>query len=175
MKIAKDEIYLFGFLSLFAILWVVLVTPRIEYSALFLNLNPVIQYFVFNIGFIIFAVLMINLPYRFIKGKKLEPKNIIKVGIAGWLGFSFVFDMWQPPYYLSSTGQVLITSQQALPSTAVDAMTTYIWSLVIPQSSVFMGLSTIYIFVYFVTPIIAVLDMMLILKPSLFRKMILER
>lgn len=175
MRLEKDELYLFGLLSVFAILWVVLITPYIERSDLFLRLNPVLQYVIFNIGFIVFTIVVINLPYRFFTGKKTQPVDMLKVGIAGWLMFSFVFDLWQPPYYISPSGNVLITSNESLPLTAIDAVMTYVWALIVPVNYTFFGFSLLYISVYIITPIIAVVLMMLILRPSLFRKIILER
>lgn len=175
IKTREDEIYLFGLLTAFSVIWVIFITPTLEYSNAFISLNPVLQYVSFNLGFIVLTIVMINLPYRFFSGKKTKLVNMLKLGIAGWLMFSFVFDLWQPPYYLSATGGVLITNQQSLPSTAVDAMLTYVWSAVVPANSTFMGFSSLYIFVYFVTPILAVLVMMIMLKPKLFRQAILER
>ena len=172
---ARDEFVLLGLLVIFAAFWVIVVEPYLSQSQFFLQLNPVLQYILFNIGFIFFAIVIINVPYLLSYREHIGMLRMLRVGFAGWLLFSFIFDMWQPPYFLSSTGQVLITMQQALPNTAVDAMMTWVWGLIIPSNVFIGGLSLLYIAVYGFTPIIITFVMIFILKPSMFRKLILRQ
>lgn len=174
LKINKLELILLGLMTVFALVWVLIVTPYMEQSNTFANLNPVFQYILFNTGFILLSIVFINIPVKLVSKKKINFITMVKVGLAGWLLFSFIFDLWQPPNYLSPTGQILIPAQSALPNTAVDAMLTYLWSFIIPQTLV-MGYSLVYIFVYFITPIIAVFAMILLLKPSMVIKILTER
>lgn len=175
IELEHDEIVLFGLLTAFALIWVVFAMPYLENAAWFLNLNPVFQYFLFNIGFIMFGIILINLPYRLQFKERIEFLTMLKLGISGWLIFSFIFDLWQPPYYLSSAGQVLITNQQALFATSIDAMLTYVWSFLLPVNLGINGISFVYMLVYFVTPILALTGMMFMLKPDAFRRLILNR
>lgn len=171
----KDEFVLLGLLAVFAALWVFLIEPYLGQSQIFLGLNPILQYVLFNVGFIVFAIVIINVPYLVSFHEHIGFFRMIRVGFAGWLLFSFIFDLWQPPYFLSPSGQVLITVQQALPNTAVDAMLTYVWSSIIPNNITINGLSFLYLFVYGVTPILATLAMIFILKPNAFRRLVLRQ
>lgn len=171
----RDEFVLLGLLGVFAAFWVFIVEPVLGHSPFFLGLNPVFQYILFNVGFILFAIVIINIPYMISYHEHIGFFRMLRVGFAGWLLFSFIFDLWQPPYFLSPSGQVLITSHQALAETAVDAMLAWVWSFVIPNQIVIDGLSLLYLFVYGVTPVLATLGMIFILKPDAFRKLILRQ
>jgi hypothetical protein len=100
---------------------------------------------------------------------------MLKIGLAGWLLFSFIYDLWQPPNNISPQGQILITAQQSLPNTAVDAMLRYVWSGIIPANIFVNGISLLFIAVYAFSPIITVLLMIILFKPSLVKKIILEK
>lgn len=171
----RDEFVLLGLLAIFAAFWVFLVEPYLGTSQIFLGLNPVVQYVIFNVGFIIFAIVIINIPYLLTFHEHIGFFRMLRIGFAGWLLFSFIFDLWQPPYFLSPSGQILITIQQALPNTAVDAMLTWIWSQIIPNIIIVNGLSLLYLFVYGITPVLATLAMIFILKPNAFRKLVLRQ
>lgn len=173
--VTRQEEYIFSFLVLFAVVWVIGITPMLENSSYFSKLNPVIQYVSFNLGFIFLTVVLINLPYRIVTKTKVSLKNMLKLGIVGWLLFSFIYDLWQPPNYLSPSGHVLIVNQQALPNTAVDAMLTYLWSFVVPNGMMIHGISLLYISVYFFTPIITVSVMILLFRPNIIKQAILEK
>ena len=172
---ARDEFVLLGLLGVFAAIWITIIQPYLSQSQIFANLNPVLQYILFNVGFIMFAIIMINIPYLLAYKEHIGLSRMLRVGFAGWLLFSFIFDLWQPPYFLSSTGQVLITVQQALPNTAVDAMLSWVWGFIISPSIMIDGLSLLYIAVYGFTPVIATLAMIFILKPDAFRRLVLRQ
>lgn len=171
----RDEFLLLILLAFFAFAWTFKVEPFLSHSTLFASLNPVMQYVLFNIGFIFFGIVLINVPYLLAYKKHIGIVRMIRVGFAGWLMFSFIFDLWQPPYFLSSTGQYLINAQQALPFTAVDAMLSWVWSFIIPANTMILGLSILYIFVYGVTPVLVTFIMVFILKPKVFRKLVLRQ
>lgn len=175
LNVTKQELYLFGLLIIFASIWIILVIPDLVNSTAFNNLNPVGQYIVFNIGFVLLTIVLINIPYKLITHHKVNLTDTLKIGIAGWLLFSFVLDLWQPPNYISTEGQILITAKQSLPNTADDAMLTFVWSHVIPSNVFIKGVSLLYIAVYFFTPIITVLVMILLFKPSVVKKVLLDR
>lgn len=175
MNYTKFELLLLGLIATFASIWVLIITPNLEQSSYFYNLNPIFQYLLFNTGFILLSIIIINVPYKLIADEEFDFLINLKLGISGWLIFSFIFDLWQPPNYLSPLGQILIPAQAALPNTAVDAMVTYVWSSIISPNIFVNGISLLYIFVYFVTPIIAVISMIMLLKPSLVIKTLLQR
>lgn len=170
----QTELYLFFFLIVFAVFSFILVIPYSQNSEDFQTLNPVLQYILFNLGFIVFSIVFINIPFRFFTGKKIKIIDMFKIGLAGWLLFSFIFDLWQPPYYLSTDGEVLIKSQQALPFTAVDGMLAYLWSFLIPANFLINNFSLLYIAVYIFTPIITVFTMMVLFKPDVIKKAVLR-
>lgn len=175
MNFTKQEMYLFGFLTLFAILWIGFLIPYLGNSTDFAKLNPIQQYILFNVGFIFLSIVLINVPFKILTHHKVKLVDMIKIGLAGWLLFSFIYDLWQPPNNISPEGKILITAQQSLPNTAVDAMLRYVWEGIIPHNAFIGGISLLYLAVYFISPIIAVLFMILLFKPSLIKKVILEK
>jgi len=77
--------------------------------------------------------------------------------------------MLQPPFYLCTNGAVCITNSGALPQVAVDAVFAYLWGFIVPNFIIpFTGVSTLFFFVYVVTPAIGVLMMALLLTPKQF-------
>ena len=171
MEIERDEAILMSGFGILGLSWAFVVTPLLTSASWFVFLNPVAAYLLYNIGWI----LLISAVFGgFVAHFLIEEGNIIhmfRVGIATWIGFSFLFDMWQPPLYLSTRGQVLIPlGTQALENTAVDAMTAYVWQSFfgsIVQSEIF-GISLWFVLTYVVTPALALIVMGLILKPKQF-------
>ncbi len=162
----------FGILGL---LWAFIVTPILTSAPWFLFLNPVVAYLLYNVGWILLISAIFG---GFVAHFLVSEGNVVhmfRVGIATWIGFSFLFDMWQPPLYLSTGGQVLIPlGTAALENTAVDAMTAYVWQSILGNEVMlqYSGISLWFILTYVVTPVIALVVMALILKPKQFLKLL---
>ena len=83
--------------------------------------------------------------------------------LAGFLVFSWVFDMIQPPLAWSTTGQLLIpVGTSSLENTAVD----YMFGWIYMQVGIVGPL--LYYMVYFVTPVIGIILAALIMTPKQF-------
>ncbi len=160
--IEESEFIAICSIALFSGVWAIFILPWLTASGIFLGLNPVFQYILFNLGFITLTIVIFGGIFAFAQKKTDHFTAMFRAGIATWLGFSFILDLWQPPFYLSSAGQALITQGAALPQTSVDAMMVYIWGLVGAT-----GFS-LYLMVYFMTPIVATVVMAILLSPEKF-------
>lgn len=153
MKVTKSECAVIAGLAMLSFFWVFLIMPVLSNSDWFSALNPVLQYVLFNLGFIFLTTVGFGVLFALVEKKqKLVLKEILLNGLASWVLFSLVFDMWQPPYFLSaSDGSILITNSAALPYTAVDAVMAYVWATLgvssKPINSNLVGLSTWVMFI----------------------------
>jgi len=89
--------------------------------------------------------------------------------------------MWEPPYIIAPHGEMLITNMESLVGTSPDYSlywfyTTFFKNIENVYVNVpFSGsISLLFISIYFLSPIIAVLVMALILKPGMLRKLLLR-
>src|SRR5437867_3587806 len=130
----------------------ILLLPMVETSDWFASLNPVEAYLVFNVGYyLLFAGVAGAVVTRALR-KPLNLYNLLVGGLGAFLLFSFVLDMYEPPFAISPDGTFAIsTSGGTLAQTSVDYMTGWVWTQV-----GFSGPSVYYL-TYLVTPIIAVL------------------
>ena len=167
-KIEKSEAIAIGSLIAFAGIWIFLLVPHFISSSWFQNLIPPLQYVVYNIGSILIVSVVMGLPISKAMNKEFKLKSMIRGGIMSWLVFSFVLDMYAPPFAYGPSGTVLITEPDALPGTAVDRVVGWIWN--------YVGISDgfLYIFVYVITPIIAVIIAALLFKPKMFMKILMK-
>jgi len=175
MELDGREIAVIAGFTIIGVIWAFLVAPTLTSASWFVTLNPVAAYLLYNIGWI----LLISTVFGgFVAHFVIDEGNILhmfRVGVATWIGFSFLFDMWEPPLYLSVGGKVLIPlGTSSLENTAVDAMTAYVWRLVLGSRVLwqYMGTSLWFVLVYVITPIIALFMMALILKPKAFMELL---
>lgn len=150
--------------------WAFIVTPNLVQSSFFQSLIPPFQYILYNLGFIFLLSVFLGIPLSYvIKRGDVTIKNMLIGGLASFLIFSFVLDMWQPPLAYDFHGNVLITNEAALPNVAVDKVVGWVWS------SLGISGSLLYMFVYFITPVIAIIAAALLLETKYFLKLITER
>src|SRR2546427_6943358 len=147
---------------IFGLIYVALVLPYLTTASWFFTLNPIAAYLLYNFGYIF----ILAGTFGFIvglAGGDADIDGLLKSGIAGFLLFSWIFDMWQPPLAWSLSGQLLIPAgTAALENVAVD----YIWGWI------FLGLgvppSILFYIVYGVVPILAIIFAGLLISPSKF-------
>lgn len=169
MGLRKTEILVvFGF-ALLGLLWSFLIVPAMTSQSWFLTLNPVPAYFAYNTGWILLVSMVFGGLVSHFAMSEGNIGHVFRVGIASWITFSFLFDMWQPPLYLSYGGLVLIPlGTPALENTAVDAMAAYVWHVILGNYVhiiLFDGISLWFVLTYGATSAIAILVMVLILRP----------
>lgn len=159
-KSTQEKLLAIGVITAFALIWAAFVLPYLMGAGWFAALVPPVQYVIYNIGFYLFTVVIVYLPYWWVAKTKVKWEKTLIAGLATWVLFSFVIDMWEPPQYLSTAGVVLITNATSLPGTAVDAMTAWWWSnLGIPTAS-------LYTFTYIITPILAIITAALVFSAN---------
>ena len=126
---------------MFGVGWAFLAVPALTSSAWFIALNPVLAYLVYNLGWFFLTTSIFGGLVAFLAFDKSRLVGMLKVGLSTWLFVSFVFDNFQPPFYLSPSGQVLIPlGTPALENEAVDAMLASVWGTVIPNVPVSVNL-----------------------------------
>lgn len=138
-----------------------LVIPQFQSANWFLSLNPVEQYILWNLGIIllftgIFGVL-VNAALR----KRFSIANILLHGIAGFIVFSFVIDMIEPPFALNAMGQFIIPAGATLEGTSVDFMTAWLY-----QTAFGISGPLLFWLTYLVTPALAIILFVIVLGPK---------
>jgi len=177
-EISKDEWIAIGTISGFAFFWMLFMIPHIMVSNWFIGLVPPLQYFLYNIGFMLLIFIVFGTPMSYLIKHKLNKVGVIKGGIASTL-FLIMLDLWEPPFLIApDTGQLLLTNMESLLGTSIDYNLFWIYSKLLPNDinlsinfPFFGRLSTFFVLIYFFTPIILAFLMALLLKPGMFRKM----
>ena len=120
-----------------ALAWILILVPFLSSQEWFFSLNPIPAYFLYNAGAIIlFAVVFGWVAAHLFVGES-NILDYLRFGIAGWLGASFIYDLWQPPFYLSVKGEVLAaTGTASLWNTSVDAMVAEVWKTLLGSATV---------------------------------------
>jgi len=161
----KEAIVLISLIS-FSIIWIAFVIPYLMQSQWFKDLIPPLQYLIFNCGFVTVFLVIIGAPLSYLINGEIDIKGTIRYGVISWLILSFVYDLWEPPYYVSYTGEPILFVPGALTGTAVDATILWIWQN--------LGISGPILFysVYLITPLLIALFIAILLKPKEFLELI---
>jgi hypothetical protein len=134
--ITRNEAILLVVIAVFAVLWMVWVVPWLSASVWYQQQIPPVQFLVFELGFITGIVAVIGFPIQYayyrLKKRVSVPKTelvlgALKIGVSFWVGNKFIMDMWEPPFYLSTSGAVLLNNSEAMTKTAVDATVAWVW------------------------------------------------
>lgn len=149
----KSKLKIIFAVGIFSIIWnIFILSIIIPYLS---NQNPIIQYLLYNIGsiglwFAIAGTILTGLrtSYNF--------KEAFIDGITAFFLFSFVFDMWEPPFAYDAQGKVLISDPKSLIGASVDQVWGYIFTTIFPQIQNTMipllNISFLYIAVYVLVP-----------------------
>lgn len=172
-----EEWQIILWLALFSFIWIFFVIPFLTSSEIYLSQNPIIQYFLYNLGFMSLTTATFGLVLTIWEENRINLTKLIKNGIASWLGVSFIFDLWQPPFYIDLLGNpVYSTEASSLANTTIDGALVFFYNSILPNAKdiVFINISLLYILVYIVTPILALILMALLLSTSKFKKVVLN-
>jgi len=152
-------------LALFSAIWCLFIMPTFMNSGWFTTLIPPFQYLLFNLGFLAVFILIAGFPISyFANNHEIKIKDSLRWGFGLWLGSSMIIDLWQPPYYVDTSGNLLILNPNpsALTGTAIDSVMVWIW-----RELNISGPALFYL-TYLLTPIIAALFLALVLAPRQF-------
>jgi hypothetical protein len=172
-KWLKAEFGIIIGLLILGFFWAFIMVPYLTSQTWFLTLHPLFAYILYNIGWILLITVIFGGLVSVAIYKKNRLLNMVKWGSVSWICFSLVGDLWQPPLFLSPSGQVLIPlGGQNLESVAVDAMAATLWQQFFALFGVKLQGSWLwFFFTYVVTSIIGILLMALILTPKQFVKL----
>lgn len=171
LGISKIEFKIVVLLSIFGAAWMLLVVPQLIQSSWFQTQNPLTQYLIYNIGQWALTAGLLGIPIGKLAEAGSRLNRMLRASISTFISFSWVLDMWQPPFYLDPAGHTIITNAASLPSVSVDATWAWIWSILFPSV---LNTSTLYILVYLVTPFIGLILAAMILQPKRFTRMLLH-
>ncbi|MCX6762838.1 MAG: hypothetical protein NT093_03610 [Candidatus Moranbacteria bacterium] len=173
-QISKDEWLVIGAIF-FAALTLIFILPKMMDSIWFTSLVPPFQYLAFNLGFILLTIVMFGIPTTFFLKQKINFWMMLRGGIGSWLIFSFMLDLWQPPFAFSVSGRQIISDSGTLVGTSVDCMLGWIYIHILPFQiqDIFLNLpiigkiSLLFMMIYFFTPIISVTVAAFLFKPGI--------
>jgi hypothetical protein len=182
IKITRDEWIVIGAIVLAALV-LVCILPKTMNSEWFASLIPPLQYLTFNLGFILLTIVIFGIPTTFFLKQKIHLLTMLRGGIGSWLIFSFMLDLWQPPFAFGISGKQIIVDSGTLVGTSVDCMLgwTYIHFFPFHLQNIFLNLplvgkiSLLFVMIYFITPIFSVIVAALLFKPGVLIKIFNDR
>ncbi len=153
--------------GLFGLVWVLIILPVLSSSSSFYTLSPLLAYPIYNVGFLFLTIAFFGYFFgSILLGQHFNLVTGLKLGVSGWLTFSFVLDMLAPPVFLSPTGQVLIPlGTSSLENVAVDAFASVAFVSLFPW---IQGTPALYYLTYLVTPFLVLVIAAIILTPKQF-------
>jgi hypothetical protein len=161
----RSEVKVLIALALLAILWSVVGIPAIIGNPTFISFNPIFQYVLLNLSFILLFVVVIGTGVTIAVEKEYNYSRGIANGIAAWLSFSFVMDNWSPPFVWDMAGH------QAVTGAGVTSSVDYVWGYIL--INIFPSIANtpvVFFFVYGIVPVVATLLAALILTKGQFLK-----
>lgn len=133
----QQEIVVLVFFTIFGVAWAFLFVPYVVSASWFYTMAPLPAYILYNLGWFFLMTAFVGGFVAYIVLGKDRVLTMLKVGLSTWLLYSLVFDLWQPAFFLSPQGQVLLPiGTPALENTAVDAMLASVWGTVVPNTMV---------------------------------------
>lgn len=156
--IDKTKLKIILAIAVFALVWNILITQFLTTWDTFRQINPILQYVIYNLGFIALAIATVGVILSFARKRELDIRTAVIDGILSFLLFSLVFDLWQPPFVYDAQGNSLILDNKSLTSASSDGMLGYIFTSLFPsiQHSFisFTNISFLYFAIYILVPIV---------------------
>jgi hypothetical protein len=166
MRIGK-LILLFAFAA-FGVTWTLAVTPTMMQSTWWNALNPVKQYLLYNIGMFLILAVAFGGFVTFLLTNRLSLLQIFWNGLAGFLFFSFVLDLWQPPWAIGTNGDFLLPTGASMSATSVDYMLGWAFMQIGVHGS------AVYWLTYAFVPILMIVITIFLLGMNKFLKVLAE-
>jgi hypothetical protein len=156
-------------LALFGVFWFALVLPSFVETETWSLMNPLQQYILYNIGFFFIITVFFGGLVSFSLTHRLNLIQMLMNGLAGFLFFSFVLDIYQPPFVVGSDGSLLVDmTSGTVAGASVDYMLYFVYT------SMGMSGSAVYYMVYIITPAIMVVGTAILLGLNKFVRFIAE-
>ncbi len=155
-------------ISVFGAVWFALVVPGMAGSEWWQGLSVYGKWVVYNAG--MFAVItgLFGGLVSIILSHRLSVVQMLVNGLAGFMVFSFVLDVYQPPYVIDKAGTWLITGGDTLAEAASDFMVATAWE------ALGAGGSMLYYLTYIVTPIMVVIGAVFLFGLNRFTQLFAE-
>lgn len=172
-KIDHEEWKIIAGLFVFSAIWVLLVVPYLINSPAWNSQNPIVQYVLYQMGYISLSVAIFGSILTMLFKQKFKFVNAFRNGVAAWLSMAWVFDLMSPPNYIDPLGNIVITNAAALPNASVDAMFVYIFDTITPWMKdlvvPFFNISAEWVAVYMAVPVLTLALVAFILTGGKFR------
>jgi hypothetical protein len=127
---SQNKLIIVAFFILFGITWMNYITPIMENSIWFNNLNPVEAYIVYNIGLISIFAMLFGIPIGYFITGNTDIFTVLRFGFLSFIGFSWVIDLSVAPYAWARDGTLAIPlTNQNMEIASVD----YMWGWIFQQ------------------------------------------
>ena len=114
-------------LAIFGLAWMTVIVSGLMNSSTWTEWNPVQQFIVYNIGLFMILTVFFGGMVSYLLHKRLSILAMMLNGLSGFLFFSFVLDMFEPPFCLNHAGEFIIGTGATLSGAAVDYMVAWVW------------------------------------------------
>lgn len=162
------KLLLLAGLIIFGVVWSLVVIPDLMTDTWWNSLDPVRQYLIFNIGMFLIISVMFGGFVTWILTQRLSLIQIFLNGVAGFFVFSFVFDMFMPPFAVSHAGVFQIATGTTMAGASVDYMVGWVWMQIGIHGS------AVYYLTYAFTPVLAIIIAVLLLGLNRFTEIFAE-
>ncbi len=155
-------------LGMFGLIWFAWIVPDMATSDYWTSLNPIQQYFIYNIGIFLIMTAGFGGFVSFILTQRLNLVQMLVNGLAAFLVFSFILDNFSPPFAVGHDGTLIIPVGDTLAAAAVDYMIGWSW--------ISMGAcgSIVYWGTYIITPALAIIVAVLLFGLNRFVQLFAE-
>lgn len=178
LEIEREEAIIIVGVAIFGAAWAFIGVPLLTQTSWFYRLSPLLAYPIYNVGWVALLAVFFGGPLAYLAFEEQRIFQMLKVGMGSWLFFSWIYDLWQPAFYLSTSGQVLIPLGTAsLENTAIDSFTSTVAELLVGpavHTTFLFGFSLWYILAYYVATIVAIILIAFLLPFRKFIKLFFE-
>jgi hypothetical protein len=121
--------------------------------------------------------LIVGLPLSFYKKgmSGIVALDILLTGFIIFLISSFIYDLWQAPFAIDTSGRFMMFEPRSMTTASSDYMLAWTYRSFLPTDFLFsgiFGISWLYILVYFLPPILTVILAALVFFPEKFLSML---
>lgn len=173
--ITSQETRIILAMLVFALVWVIFIIPFLSTNSQFQSLIPPFQYIIYNIGYILISVVSFGTIFSLLTQKSYNFGKAIVYGFSIWISFSFVFDMWQPPFVIDTQGNDVVLNSSSFINASIDRTFVYLFNTFLPNVKTtiipIFNYSLLYVLVYGLVPILGILIAAIGLSNGTFVKM----